>query len=323
MTHAIHAPSEFFEYTAGVLPSAAKQRLDVAILDMHHSWPNVGHDSIVRAVMEAAEPFRPRLVEAGVKVRAISFDVRQRMQIPAAPNGQFALYVGTGGPGHLDPRLNDGVAAWTQGTHEDPSWEAPLFRLFDAIMQNERAALIGVCHSFGLLCRWSGAAHASLRERKCTGLQTNVLSEHGVRHPWFSRFAAELPDHAHFRVIDNRLFDLVLDEPDTLVPLGFECDASEVLTMAEFARHEESGMPRVLGVNHHPEIIDREHLLEVLNEKRDRGEVSESWYDERWRTLENEMRGDSETQSRLTSHYTLLAPLRFHIGRLIDDTLSS
>ena len=33
--------------------------------------------------------------------------------------------------------------------------------------------------------------------------------------------------------------------------------------MLELARDAE-GMPRVLGVNHHPEIVDREHILTVL-----------------------------------------------------------
>ncbi|HET7711804.1 MAG TPA: hypothetical protein VFL80_07730 [Thermoanaerobaculia bacterium] len=319
MTVDIHTPTDFFEYTAGLLPRADPKRIDVAVLDMNHSWPNIGHDSIVHAIQEAAEHHRPRLVAAGLKVRAISFDVRRKLQMPATPNGQFALYVGTGGPGHLDPRLNDGVAPWSQETRDDPAWEAPLFRLFDAVLGNPRAAMVGVCHSFGLLCRWSGAARAALRERKSAGLQTNVLSPQGIEHPWFSRFAAELPDQTHFQVIDNRLFDLVLEDAAALTPLGFEDESSDVMTMAEFARDAESGMPRVLGVNHHPEIIDREHLLQVLNEKRERGEVSDAWYEERWRTLEKEMRGERETQSRLTSYDTLLAPIRFHIGRLLDE----
>jgi len=57
----------------------------------------------------------------------------------------------------------------------------------------------------------------------------------------------------------------------------------------------------------------------VLREKRAHGEVTQQWYEERSHTLENEMIGDNETQSRLTSHYTLLAPLRFHIERLIEQ----
>ena len=66
-------------------------------------------------------------------MRVLSYDVRRTLQIPQSPNGRFQLYVGTGGPGHLDPRLNDGVREESQGIAESPAWEAPLFRLFDDI----------------------------------------------------------------------------------------------------------------------------------------------------------------------------------------------
>ena len=144
----------------------------------------------------------------------------------------------------------------------------------------------------------------------------NALTTAAKDHPWFAKFAGELPDQKHFRVVDNRLFDLVLDG-GSVTPLAVEKDGSNVVTMAEFARAGE--MPRVFGVNHHPEIIDREHLLAVLEEKRAHGDVTEQWYRERSHTLEEEMIGDNETQSRLTSRYTLLEPLRFHIERLIRE----
>jgi hypothetical protein len=143
----------------------------------------------------------------------------------------------------------------------------------------------------------------------------NTLSPGAYEHPWFAKFAGELPDRKHFRVVDNRLFDLILDG-GSVTPIAFENENRSALTMAEFARAGD--MPRVFGVNHHPEIIDRDHLLGVLQEKRAVGEVSEQWFKERSHTLENEMVGENETQSRLTSHYTLLAPLRFHIQRLIE-----
>src|SRR5438046_2491239 len=117
----------------GKLIDCAK-KIDVAILDMNHSWPNVGHDSIVHAVLEAAERSRHRLMAKGLKVRALSYDVRRRFMLPDAPNGRFGLYIGTGGPGHLDPRRNDGLSEWSQGIYEDDDWEAPLFDLFDRII---------------------------------------------------------------------------------------------------------------------------------------------------------------------------------------------
>src|SRR3954469_14522794 len=102
----IYAAHDFFEYvrTDDGVPVADAAKIDVAILDMNHSWPNVGHDSLVHAVLEGAEALRDQLVAKGMKVRALSYDVRRRFALPDPPNGRFGLYIGTGGPGHLDPR---------------------------------------------------------------------------------------------------------------------------------------------------------------------------------------------------------------------------
>ena len=315
----IHVPHDFFEYirVGDSVPPPSRDRIDVLLLDMNHDWPNLGHNSLVHAVLEAAEQFRASLVSAEMKVRALSFDVRRRLLMPAVPNGQFSLYIGTGGPGHLDPRKNDGQAPWSQGIRESSEWEAPLFRLFDSILDNERAALIGVCHTFGLMCRWSGTARAELRDVKSSGMPWNALTSDAINHPWFSRFAETLPDRRHYRVIDNRLFDLVLEQKK-FTPIAFESENSDApVTMIEFARAGD--VPRVLGMNHHPEIIDRQHLRRVLEAKRARGEVSDAWYRERRNTIENEMTGDAERQSRITSEYTLLAPLRAHLERMIEE----
>jgi len=312
--------NDFFEYvrTDQGVPSADPRVIDIALLDMNHSWPNVGHDSIVHAVLECAESLAPQ--SSGLKVRVLSFDVRRRIAIPAAAGGRFELYIGTGGPGYLDPRQNDGVSEFAQGIRETDAWEAPLFRLFDSIIGHPTAALIGVCHTFGLMCRWSGAAHPELRGEKSSGMPLNVLSSAANDHPWFSRFANALPDHRHFRVVDNRLFDLVLDGGG-VTPIAFEDEHSGTITMAELARDGE--MPRVWGVNHHPEIVDREHLLAVLREKLAHGEVSTGWYEERSHTLENEMVGEAERQSRLTSEYTFLGVLRHHLRRQIEEKSGS
>lgn len=317
----IHNHYDFFEYVRveDSAPPAARGCLDIAILDMNHSWPNLGHDGIVHAILDAAEASRDALVGAGVKVRALSYDVRRRGTLPPNQDGRFQVYVATGGPGHLDPRQNDGVSEWAQGVREEAGWEAPLFRLFDAIVSHPKAALIGICHSFGLMCRWSGIARPVLREEKSSGVLTNVLSEAAIQHPWFSRFAEELPDHRHYRVVDNRLFDLILDDTCGVNCLAFESENSAAVTMLEFARDSEGQMPRVFGMNHHPEIIDREHVLTVLNEKRAHAEVSEKWYRERADTMGLLLQGENELQSRLTSEYTFLGPLRHNIATVIAE----
>lgn len=317
----IHFPPEFFEYVRlddNPVPPASADRVDVALLDMNHAWPNVGHDALVHVVLDVAAGFREELARTGSKVRVISFDVRRRHQIPD-DTSRFQLFIGTGGPGHLDPRLNDGVHEWSQGVEESVQWERPLFHLFDDIVANPSSAMLAVCHSFGLVCRWAGIARPVLRDEKSSGMPLNRLSREAMHHPWFEQFARELPDRQHFRVVDNRLFDLILEDPRTTMPIAFEAGGSSALTMVELARDTSGVMPRFLGVNHHPEIIDREHIMQVLDEKRAHGEVSAQWYDERATTLRDLFKGEEERQSRLTSHYSLIEPLRFHLGRAIRE----
>ena len=317
----IHQPQDFFEYVRleDSVPPARPDCIDVALLDMNHAWPNVGHDALVHAVLEIAEQLRDPLVHAGLRVRLLSYDVRRRNLIPESPNGRFQLYIGTGGPGHLDPRRNDGIQEGSQGVSESAQWEAPLFRLFDDILTHKTAAMMAVCHSFGLVCRWSGVARPMLRPDKSSGMPLNRLSREALQHPWFAQFARELPDHQHFRVIDNRLFDLILEDAGKSLPIAFEAEGSTALTMVEMARDPGGTMPRFLGVNHHPEIIDRDHIMQVLDEKREHGEVDERWYEERAVTIRDLLHGESERQSRVTSYYTLLQPLRFHVERLLRD----
>jgi hypothetical protein len=313
----IHHPQPFFEYVRvnGSVPAAQRDRIDVALLDMNHLWPNLGHDSLVHIVLEAAESLQGELARAGAKVRVLSFDVRYRDQVPEP--GRFRIHIGTGGPGHLDPRLNDGATEWSQGVRETGAWESPLFRLFDHILGNDSSSMIAVCHSFGLVCRWSGIARPVLRTEKSSGLRINRLSREALRHPFFARFARDLPDHQHFHVVDNRLFDLILVDAGKAMPIAFEAEGSTALTMVELARDQSGEMPRFLAFNHHPEIVDREHVLQVLDEKRAHGEVDQQWYDERVNTM-MELFGEKERQSRLTSEYTLFAPLRFHLARALE-----
>lgn len=313
----IHEPHDFFEYVRTEdrsIPEARRDRIDVGLLDMNHNYVNLGHDALVHAVVEAAEPLREQLVAASTKVRVVSFDVRRRSFLP--PSTRFPIYIGTGGPGHLDPRLNDGISEWAQGVTETVEWEAPLFRLFDDILASDDTTLLAVCHSFGLVCRWSGIATPVLRSEKSTGLKLNRLSREAMRHPWFARFARELADHQHFHVVDNRLFDLILDDSGKTMPIAFEAEGSSALTMVELARDASGEMPRFLAFNHHPELVDREHALVVLDEKREHHEVSDEWYQERYSTIMT-LFGEQERQSRLTSYFTLLAPLRHHLTRAL------
>jgi len=280
-------------------------------------------------VMDATCEIAAELEPADLRVRVLSFDVRRLGLLPEAPGSRYALYIGTGGPGHLDPRANDGERPESQGIREDVSWEEPTFRLFDAILRHEEAALLAVCHTFGVLCRWSGAARPVLRppeKGKCSGVLENVLAWPAADHPWFRRFAELLGPSARLRVVENRLFDLIPPRagfPSWTTPIGFETRGvggapGDAVTMIEFARDKIGVMPRIFAVNHHPEIVDRFRQMMILDQKRDRGEVSEAWYRERLEILTRQFpEEDVDQRLHLTSDFTLLGPLRFHLFRAV------
>lgn len=331
-SRAADAPCGAFEYVRVErpedLPPADPNFVDVAVLDMNHGWPNLGHDGLVHTLLDASCEMLPVAEETGVRVRAISFDVRRAGMIPEPPGERFSLYLGTGGPGHLDPHANDGAAEYSQGIREDPSWQAPLYRLFDHILDDENAALLAVCHTFGVMCHWSGLARPVLRgpEKggKSAGVLENVLDPEAGDHPWFRRFGEELADYGRLRVLDNRFFDLIPGSghfPAGVAPIGWETmgvggPPGDALTMLEFARDSSGAMPRVFGVNHHPEIVDRARQLLILEQKLERGEVSSQWAAERREALTRAYPDeDSDARLRLTSDYTLLGPLRFHLRR--------
>jgi hypothetical protein len=302
---------------------------------MNHGWPNLGHDCLVHSLLDSACELLPSAEETGVRVRTLSFDVRRSGMIPEPPGGRFSLYLGTGGPGSLDPFENDGLSRPSQGIREDPSWQEPLFRLFDSILADESAALLAVCHTFGVLCLWSGLARPVLRgpEKggKSAGVLENVLDPEAAEHPWFERFGQTLRE-GRLRILDNRLFDLIPRPgtfPPGMTPIGWETlgiggPRGEAITMIEFARDAEGAMPRIFGVNHHPEIVDRARQIRIVDQKLERGEVSAEWVAERREALTRTFPDEnSEHLLGQTSEYTLLRPLRFHLGRQVRRRIES
>jgi hypothetical protein len=306
------------------LPKAEAGICDIAVLDMHHGWPNLGHNSIVQAVREAACDFESLIRKANLKIRVFSFDVRKHGLLPEPPGGRFALYLGTGGPGHIDPHLNDGLAEFSQGVKEDPSWEPRAFALFDAILADPNSSLVAVCHSFGVLCRWSGIAQPKQRGQekggKSAGIVENTLTDGAEHHPWFSGFVRN-SGSSRFQVIDSRLFDLIPDPQAVLkvAPLSFETlpasgAVGDAMTGVEFARDPSGTMPRMFGVNHHPEIMDSGRQKLIIESLWERGEVTQTWYEERMNVVaKGDQDADLAHRLALTTGFTFVWPLRFHL----------
>jgi len=318
------------------LPPPEPEAVDIAVLDMHHGWPNLGHDAIIYAIQTIVCDMQQALAEARLRVRAISYDVRRGLVIPEPPRGRHGLYIGTGGPAHLDPSRNDGVSEGSQGIREDPSWEPGLFRLFDAIRSDADAALFAVCHTFGVMCRWLGIAEAVLRgpEKggKSSGVVENILTPDALRHPWFARLAASARRQGRVLALDSRLYDMIPVRgrfPADVTPIGYEATAiggpqGDALTMMEVARDRRHVMPRIFGVNHHPEIVNRQRQITILKKKFERGNVSREWYEERMATLTEPVADpDGDRLLHLTSSYTLMAPMRFYLHRLVRERAES
>lgn len=307
-------------------PTPEEGTVDVAVLDMHHRYPNLGHYSIVETLLGVARRERHRLGRRAPALRVISYDVRGAGAVPARA-ARFPVIVGTGGPGAIDPRMNDGVADWSQGIHEDPSWEAPLFRLFDEILSDNRTAFLGICHSFGLLAHWAGVAEPVLRGHakggKSTGVVKNVLTDEARSHPWFSGLFQDASGHV-IEVLDSRLFDLIPTGHGRAKLLAFEArngsgEPGEAVTMMELARDADGISPRVWAVNHHPEIGDKGQQRDCMNRLVARGEVTPAWVAERELALRawNHSAATEKCLQR-TSAYTFERPVRRLIARAME-----
>jgi hypothetical protein len=279
---------EQFRIASGAdLPPRDGRAIEVAVLDMNCGYANVGHDAIVAILHDCATQLDPELERSGRHVRVLSYAVRDKLAVPDHASGRHRLYIGTGGPGHLDPRENASEGG-VERVREDPAWEAPLWALFDAVAADGGAALYGVCHTFGLVCRWAGIAEPALRGPEkggpMSGVGTNVLTPEALAHPWFERLAP-FGEGDGVPVLDSRYYDLL---PSGTMRAGATAIAFEsssaapnrALTMLEIAR-DPDGLPRFFAVNSHPEIGTHERVAVLLEQMLSSGKIDRAVFEAR------------------------------------------
>jgi hypothetical protein len=310
--------------SAGDLPAPEDRAIDVALLDMNCGYSNVGHEAIVSVLQDATSELGAELAHSGRHVRVLSYAVRDKLAVPEHGAGRHRLYVGTGGPGHLDPRRNTQERGTAQ-IREDPAWEAPLWALFDAIAGDDAAALYGVCHTFGLLCRWSGVAEPVLRGPEkggpMSGIGTDVLTPQALVHPWFGRLAP-LAKNGPVPVLESRYYDLLPSGPMPAgaTPIAHESAAAgdtagEALTMLEIAR-DGGGVPRVFAVNSHPEIGTPERIAEILTRMLAGGTIDREVYEARSAMLPM-LRDDRRDERLFVGRAVFVDLVRERLGQLV------
>jgi hypothetical protein len=226
--------------------------------------------------------------------------------------------------------MNDGESPHAQGVKEDPAWEGPLFSFFDRILSEEKTHFLGICHSYGLLARWAGAAEAVLRPPekggKSMGAVQNVLTVAAKHHPWFSGLY-RVRKGPVIQVLDSRLFDLIPTNRGDVNFLAFETNGrpdspGEAVTMLEFARDPDGFGPRVWGLNSHPEIGDRGQQRARLRSLAESGEVSAQWVEERDKALDawNNSKA-TERGLQWTSSFAFEGPVRRIIARAMLEQI--
>ena len=256
--------------------------------------------------------------------------------VPDPPGRRFALYLGTGGPGHIDPHRNDGVApGGSQGIHEDPAWEpspsgsSTRSRPTSGPPSSRSATLRGPLPLVGR----ARPVLRGPRRGKSTGDPPERADRRGPAPPLVPRTSRASGRSRRPRCEWSRTGCSIsvpggsafprVSSPSAARRSGWGDLAGEAVTMLEFARDRGGVMPRMFAVNHHPEIVDRFRQMMLLDQKRERGrgERASGTTSASTPSRPAARRGPRPAAAPdLRLH--LLGPLRFHLYRQIRERLA-
>ena len=199
----------------------SRARVDVAVLDMNHGWPNLGHDSLVHAVLDAA-------CEATGRARG-GRDARARALVRRAPLGHAA---GAPGPPLLalsrhrragaprPARATTACARNRRASARTPRGSSPPSRCSTRSGATSRRRS-SPCATPSACC-----AAGRARPRPCCAGRRRASAAASSRTSWRCRRpstpgSAASPSScgpsARLRVVENRLFDLI-PRPDGFPP---------------------------------------------------------------------------------------------------------
>ena len=267
-------------------------------------------------------------------MRVLSYDVRAAAHDPGgARAGASRSTSAPAGPGHIDPRAQrrrraEGARASTRTRPGKRRCSRSSTRIRG---QRRRGAARGVPHLrrdvplVGRGRRRAARPRQGRQERGRPGERADRRGRAGTRGSAASRRAARTD--RRLRVVDNRLFDLIPDadrcprgvhRPSATRRCGVGGPTGDAVTMIEFARDARGRhAARVRGEppsrDRRPLPPDADPRPEARPRRGDRG-----WFEDRARVLTETYSDDARDQRlHLTSDYTLLGPLRFHLYRQV------
>ena len=267
---------------AGDLPPADPRVVDVALLDMHHGWPNLGHEALADVIQSAVCDLREHLVRVGLSVRVISYDVRRGHALPEAPGGRHAIYVGTGGPGHLDPRAQRRPRGLPGHRREPGMGEAAVRAVRRDSRRPARVALRRLPHlRRDVPLAGRGRRRAARPPRRAARAPASGTISCARRHAGIR--GSRALRRASATASASRCWTIVSSTclPTGTVPAGRPACSPWTATRtarpatrspwSKWRDDSRGAVPRILGVNHHPEIVNRQRQLALLEKKRARG----------------------------------------------------
>lgn len=209
------------------------------------------------------------------------FDVRAKTEIPDL---SYDIYIFSGGPG--DPLESGGP------------WQAPFYRLIEALWQHNRRAgtrkkhCFFICHSFQMACHHFGLGEVTQRYKMSFGTYPVYKTHYGKTECFFQNLSDP------FYIADFRRYQVVAPKSKRLHEIG-----AQVLCLEKLRPHvhfERALMairfsPEMFGTQFHPEA-DPEGLLQYFMEEERRLSIVEEHGEARYNRMIRDLANPNKIQ---------------------------
>lgn len=231
-------------------------KINLCIIDMNNGLEN----QAIKSFRKIVDEFSIWLLEQNRKLKIYSQEISIRNQdVDNIPDAD--IYLSTGGPG----------SPWDG---KNLSWEKKYFELLDCIKNNSNKSILGICHSFQLMSRWSGRGDVRLRPQgKKFGIMPVYVTTEGEKSSLFKNFSDRLFafEHRDWEVVNYHGPGILARESRDGVSKG------EAILGMEFESN-------IHGVQFHPEA-ESEGILFWLSKPDKKQEIIDVYGEELFESM--------------------------------------